>query len=217
MGAAPSCTCATAPCASAVDALPLACTGKQWDPATLADWELLRAAGDGDWERIEQALANGADIETRGDGFMRPRSQKDQVLLPDDAQADFRASEVEGQSERGIGLTPLMHAAKEGKATAVQKLLDRGASISARDEDGMAALHFAASAGSHQCCALLLAEGADASLVDDFGRDAFGCLPHGLGGRGARDDWASLLRAPPKLLAQTDISASANIFGQRIS
>merc|ERR1712113_590622 len=52
-------------------------------------------------------------------------------------------------------LTPLMHAAREGHTEAVRLLIEASARLSDVDNEGMQVIHFAAIAGSHECCSLL--------------------------------------------------------------
>ncbi|MDE1976010.1 MAG: ankyrin repeat domain-containing protein [Elusimicrobia bacterium] len=61
------------------------------------------------------------------------------------------------------GLTPLMRAARAGRADEVRTLLNRGADVNAANAEGSTALVFAAQAGSLPVIKLLLAAGAPAS------------------------------------------------------
>jgi len=193
-----------------LNAVPLACVGKVWDEGTIADWNLLRASGDGDAAAIKHALKLGADIETRGEGYMRPRSQKD-IALPDQDDAENAADE-----SRGTGLTPLMLAAKEGRIAAVQALLEACASPLAQDQDGMRPLHFAASSGCRECCLALLAAGADPTDLDDFGRDALGCVPAAITcTRTGLQEWEALLQKVGSMQSG-EKDAHKSIFGQRL-
>eukprot|EP00443_Scrippsiella_acuminata_P031527 CAMPEP_0115285248 /NCGR_PEP_ID=MMETSP0270-20121206/61325_1 /TAXON_ID=71861 /ORGANISM="Scrippsiella trochoidea, Strain CCMP3099" /LENGTH=194 /DNA_ID=CAMNT_0002702249 /DNA_START=133 /DNA_END=717 /DNA_ORIENTATION=- len=193
-----------------MNALPLACAGKVWDEGTIADWNLLRASADGDALAIHEALKLGADIETRGAGFIRPRSQKD-IALP------FKDSEgAQNGHMRGNGLTPLMRSAQEGHTKAVQTLLEACASPLAQDEDGMSPIHFAAQSGCRECCLLLMAAGSDPAALDDFGRDAFGCLPSSsTQTRAGLQEWEMLLRKVGGQQSDKQETPSS-IFGQRL-
>lgn len=60
-----------------------------------------------------------------------------------------------------FAFTPLHLAAEKGFDIIVQKLLDHGASVFTRDEDGDQPLHLAARAGSWLCAKMLLGKGAE--------------------------------------------------------
>lgn len=203
--------------------LPVACVGKTWDTTTIAEWKLLRAASDGDVKEIWEALHEGAYIETRGEGFVQPRSN----AFPDEAQEctedestveshglfTFEDQPLPEACLQGQGLTPLMRAAKEGHNSAVTVLLQAGATCMARDEDGMQPLHFAASAGSEDVCKLLLAAHADPASVDDLGRDAFACLAKEfINSQTSLKEWTQLLRGP-SVHAQPSFD---DFFGKRL-
>merc|ERR1740121_2376602 len=83
-------------------------------------------------------------------------------------------------AQDSYGLTPLMFAAQAGQAPVVEFLLLVGACIHAKDEDGMAALHFAAEACCGQSCRALLRARADPENKDHIGRNAAACLPETL-------------------------------------
>eukprot|EP00928_Gymnodinium_smaydae_P059175 TRINITY_DN4241_c0_g1_i1.p4 TRINITY_DN4241_c0_g1~~TRINITY_DN4241_c0_g1_i1.p4 ORF type:complete len:124 (-),score=20.13 TRINITY_DN4241_c0_g1_i1:69-440(-) len=93
------------------------------------------------------------------------------------------------------GLTPLMCASREGRANVVALLLRARASMDARDEDGMQALHLACSGGHFECCRQLLKAGARASEPDLDGRDAYACLPTDCVANDHARAWETLLRS----------------------
>jgi hypothetical protein len=80
-------------------------------------------------------------------------------------------------TERCMGQTPLMLAAKSGRAEAVMLLIQSDANPRAKDEDGMEPLHFAAASGCRDCCKALLRARASPTELDSAGRDAFAILP----------------------------------------
>jgi ankyrin repeat protein len=72
-----------------------------------------------------------------------------------------------------FGLTPLMHAAKDGHAECCQYLLERGAKIDAvRGATGWTPLFFACNQGKQNTVRLLLERGANPRLADTSGQTA---------------------------------------------
>jgi ankyrin repeat protein len=61
----------------------------------------------------------------------------------------------------GCGSTALGHAAKHGHNEIAELLIENGADVSAKDDEGMTPLHIAASNGFKEIAELLIAEGAD--------------------------------------------------------
>jgi ankyrin repeat protein len=93
----------------------------------------------------------------------------------------------------------LMRAAWMGHVGVVRVLLERGADVSAQDDDGDTALHCAAMTGREEIVSLLLTNGADIHSRGNMGRTALICasqdgnlavvrlLVRHLGGRGVDD------------------------------
>lgn len=213
----------------AVEQLPASCEGQNL-PGCLVksarvevtNSQLLRASEHGDIDSIIEALAGGADIETRqlpitifpGSGTM----QEDDFDLPCGADTqemvDFKDGNLfsaddgtahEAGSEKMPGLTPLMQAAKGGKAMAVALLLDARATPHSRDEIGMQPLHFAASVGCRESCRYLISARACPATLDEARRDVFACLPHHcVAGSADRLEWQKLLELDtnPKRFAE---------------
>jgi len=72
-------------------------------------------------------------------------------------------------------MTPLHLAAKEGHATTVQLLLDKGAAINNQDKNGRTALHLSSAAGHEHCVDILLGlHNAVSSIRDCLGQTAEG-------------------------------------------
>lgn len=125
---------------------------------------------------IIEALASGADLEglppATNKNQSRELSREKQVSLMEDDNEDYAG--MEGTKY----VTPLMQAAKAGKAMAVALLLDAKASPFAKTRNGMQALHFAATVGCCDSCRYLISAGASPMARDNKERDAFACLPN---------------------------------------
>eukprot|EP00658_Telonema_sp_P-2_P031474 TRINITY_DN23541_c0_g1_i1.p1 TRINITY_DN23541_c0_g1~~TRINITY_DN23541_c0_g1_i1.p1 ORF type:complete len:261 (+),score=44.35 TRINITY_DN23541_c0_g1_i1:210-992(+) len=67
------------------------------------------------------------------------------------------------------GQTPLMCAAQFGSPQIVQRLVDCGAAVDARDNDGSTAVHYAAECGHDSVVSCLLANGARGDFVNHDG------------------------------------------------
>ena len=91
------------------------------------------------------------------------------------------------------GLTPLQGAASHGHCDAAVLLLDAGARVDDRNEDGWTALHCAAMDNRSKMCKLLLSRGASLDTRDNHGYDpeAFARLH----GRTATADFLAAVRA----------------------
>ncbi|WP_420011980.1 ankyrin repeat domain-containing protein [Tateyamaria sp.] len=77
------------------------------------------------------------------------------------------------------GDSPLHSAAKNGKAEAIGALLNAGADLDARNEDGSTPLHQAARKGQKDVVGALLNSGADPRALDKLGRTPFDVIPDG--------------------------------------
>ena len=71
-----------------------------------------------------------------------------------------------------LGVTALMAAAGNGKASCAEALLDWGADKDAVDSEGSTALHWAAAAGSLECARLLVHAAADGTKRNEMGKTA---------------------------------------------
>lgn len=159
-----------------------------WHSAVLTENRLLRAAAEGDVDSIRMLLESNAFVDARRRPVMRPHGIEEQddgyevldtqlEMVDDDLDFPSPNGGRNHSGLRGIGLTPLMFAAQEGRLRALSFLLEARASPHSQDEDGMAPLHFAAEIGDSDCCKALLAARARPEVKDDNGRDAFACLP----------------------------------------
>jgi len=165
------------------------------DEEVIANCKLLRASAENSLEDIREALRAGAELETRTSKYvMLPVKSWGESQADPDMNMPTASSWQDGKSAR-FGLTPLMVAAKEGRAEAVRLLLSARAHPQTQDEDGMRPLHFAAEAGCVETCKALLKAGAVPVAEDDGGRDAYACLPHEcVMAQRERDLWSALLR-----------------------
>lgn len=175
----------------------------EWDQDALNDWQIIHAAAHGDVDKIRDAIQAGADVDAtrsltmRASQTFRPHRQR--------LEDEYAEAEIIELSDAGVftkrypnrvgNLTPLMHAAREGNDKAVVVLIEAGASVNLCDQDGMRPLHFAAQAGCIDCCAVLVAAGADTLALDDLGRDALSYVPADCSMlRAEREAWERLLR-----------------------
>lgn len=121
--------------------------------------ELMRAARDGDCASVWQAIQDGADLETRN------------------YRLQFVSRRAGNQLDSSVGLTPLMHAAREGHTDCVRLLLLAKACLLQEDEEGMSPLHHAASCASLDTAGVLMWAGAFPKAVDKSGISVIGHLP----------------------------------------
>ena len=71
-------------------------------------------------------------------------------------------------SEKGAA-TRLLEAAEKGRTACVEAMLEGGADVNAKDDDGWTALHFAAGDGTPELIKLLLSKGLKADAEDKDG------------------------------------------------
>eukprot|EP00929_Paragymnodinium_shiwhaense_P053313 TRINITY_DN26678_c0_g2_i1.p1 TRINITY_DN26678_c0_g2~~TRINITY_DN26678_c0_g2_i1.p1 ORF type:complete len:312 (-),score=75.76 TRINITY_DN26678_c0_g2_i1:201-1136(-) len=151
----------------------------QVKPHKLLAHHLIVGARDGNPELVRAALAAGAKVDARPKLKMVLGEQLAQHMDLESQQKAAEKSEKtsSGSSKRGLGLTPLMYAAKNGNLECLKLLLGGKASFSAADEDGMQALHFAALSGDVAIAEALIQAGADCQAMDDMGRRPLDLLP----------------------------------------
>jgi len=70
----------------------------------------------------------------------------------------------------GCGSTALGHAAKNGHKEIAELLVENGADVSAKDEDGWTPLFYAAGGGKKEVVEILISNGADVNATDDSGK-----------------------------------------------
>ena len=138
-------------------------------PLTL-DERLLRAAVQGDTERVEQLLGIGADIHAKDklwgqtplhNAAWRGETETAELLI--EKGADIHAKDEWGQ-------TPLHKAAWRGETETVELLIEKGADIHARDEEMKTPLHEAARGGETETVELLIEKGADIQDKNEWGQ-----------------------------------------------
>jgi uncharacterized protein len=83
------------------------------------------------------------------------------------------AAGADPNARGGVGLTPLISAAMDGRAEIGKLLLNNGADINAKSDSGMTALMLAAALGQKEMAQLLLDNGADAGIRDRSGLTAY--------------------------------------------
>ena len=67
------------------------------------------------------------------------------------------------------GVTPLMANAAQGSITAINGLIEQGAEVDAKDENGRTALMYAVEQNRTEAAQVLLAKGANVNSKDKFG------------------------------------------------
>ena len=142
--------------------------------ATGLELDLFEAAAVGDRERVAALLAKGPQSlgEYSPDGFTAlhlasffGHTQVMALLLEQGADAD-------AVSRNGAELRPIHSAAAATDRMGVQRLLERGADVNARQKGGFTALHAASAAGDIGLIETLLVGGADPGLSAADGRNA---------------------------------------------
>jgi len=120
---------------------------------------------------VELLIEQGADINAKNDQGKAPidiamgqgRMDIASVLIDNGAEASFLTKmrvSMARQERRPVDLS-LFTAAKNGEQQEVKALLDQGADINAKDDQGMTALHLAAQGGHTDVVEFLLSKDAD--------------------------------------------------------
>lgn len=121
----------------------------------LVNHELLQHARQGNLKGINEAIEQGACVDTRRELVMKPQKvESDGQLYSDDEEEDIR------------GMTALMFAAQSGSVECVQRLVHAGANANAIEEDWWSPLHFAAKEGHLEVCKVLVQAGANPSALN---------------------------------------------------
>jgi len=123
---------------------------------------------------LQKAVDFGYDVNFAGtlEEHMDESSKQLIGALSQAAEASDRPTQLQLVWGSLDGFSPLMCAAVLGKVLAVRTLLDAGASVDARNNQGRTALCFACMAGHTEIVQMLLEAGATTDFVDSRGRTA---------------------------------------------
>jgi hypothetical protein len=130
--------------------------------------QLINAAAFDDVATIRRMVAEGADVNVRGDEGARPlhfaaqEGHVDAVQVLVEVGAEVEAATADGD-------TPLHSAACQGHVAVVKTLVELGADIDASDADGDTPLHHAAWQGHVEVVTALVELGADIGALTDGG------------------------------------------------
>lgn len=130
---------------------------------------IMNAAKMGNIEIIKLLLEKGADIDARDyegktalwKAIEAKKMETARFLIQNGADIEAK--------QTMWGLTPLMHEAFYGEDATVKLLLDLGANINARDNEGNTALILAARRRDLEIIGLVLEHGADPKMKNQFG------------------------------------------------
>jgi ankyrin repeat protein len=129
---------------------------------------LWKAAGSGDFKRIQSLISNGADVNSENEDGLTPlhvaaiHGRGTIVKLLIDHGADVNTKTEDGQ-------TLLHHVAREGHVNVVKLLLDNGSDLSAKDNAERTPLNCALRWRKYDVAELLVARGADVNTKDVTG------------------------------------------------
>jgi ankyrin repeat protein len=129
---------------------------------------LFNGALDGDIERIQQSIHDGANVNATDKDGQTPLHYAIKHGTPEACSALIENG-ADMELKDNHGSAALHHAANGGNARACAILISKGADVNAKDEDGNTPLHCAAWAGHIDVCALLIENGADMTAKDKKG------------------------------------------------
>ena len=117
-------------------------------------------AVNGHKEILELLISEGADVNAKADNGLTPR----------DWAINRSHTKIANLLRTYGGKTSSIHfGVGDGDLAGVQALLDAGAEVNAKDENGWAPLHRAAYGGHEEIAELLISEGADVNAKDNSG------------------------------------------------
>ncbi|XP_059143882.1 serine/threonine-protein phosphatase 6 regulatory ankyrin repeat subunit B-like [Physella acuta] len=157
---------------------------------------LFYCAQKGDYKCVEKLIEKGADVrykDSLGDTALmyasrgvcvpvayspKAKTKVEDRLITED---HVRCMEVliqhgaDVNARNFIGCSPLTYCTMYGSKSGVEKLLDKGARVDDKNNEGKAALHFAAVSYTdkqHDCVSAILRHGADVNITDSEGNTA---------------------------------------------
>ena len=123
--------------------------------AKAPDISIHEAANEGNIEAVKQRIADGVDVNVKNRVGETPL---DFAINKNRTETADLLREHGGKT--GGELNVLLDAAKKGGIEAVKQNLAAGADVNAKDDGGMAPLHYAARDGQKEIAELLIAKGA---------------------------------------------------------
>ncbi len=133
---------------------------------------LIESAMSGDLEKVQQLVADGADINFANRVGMTPLMVAAQWNRPKIVGFLLsRGADLEAR-EYSSGFNPLFFACLSGNPAVVSMLLKHGANVNSANYDGRTALMTASFCGTTRVVKMLLEHGADVSATDRFGATA---------------------------------------------
>jgi hypothetical protein len=130
--------------------------------------QLLPAAEAGNEERVEELLANGANVNAK-DNFDQTALMLAAIRAKDPVCNLLIASGADINAQTTTGKIALIYAAMFGNKSTCKLLIDKGAKINVSDIFDRTALWYAAKGGHIEVCRMLIDAGADANLKDEDG------------------------------------------------
>jgi hypothetical protein len=131
--------------------------------APILNAALIEAVKEGDLDRINRLVADGADVNAKSREQWSPLTVASPGGELEMVLTLFGEGAMESDASIGQGWTPLMIATIEGQWEVASALLEHGAEVDAESNKGWTALRFAVSMDETEILRLLLAAGADAN------------------------------------------------------